>query len=661
MMPSQASVSSSSSSYFQQQQQQYHHQQQSSSQVLSPPATAVSTSESVNDTIVKDLCTKRIQSIVYLKRTLEGRQSWLNTVRLSKRDLAAAFDTEKMKKRTIRNMYLGLSLAPLIELSSLNDLCKTIVNLFAELESWSEHVDKERSKVVRSLFRTTRGTKRVAASGTAEFMSAEAPNLITNEYTYLLTPNLPFAPDYFHTFFTLADMLQEIYYKIMLLLSSSSRPAPPSAFNPASASSASTVGSNSMPSSSSPVSKIGRGVGGSLSLSQSQLGSSTDSDMENDFGKLLGVANGISPNAGREPGITNGMLDLVNKVDGKLKKILVQTAKEVDALARHLMKEELTTLELQVRNLPNNSGSSALAPGANLAGVQSPALGGDRQAFDGPRPGGPGSDRGSLLSPSSASQSGSLPVSREGSSQGLPALPRHPSSDNGRPVDPGLPQNGFRSPPGWSLAPAQQQLPPPPPPPPPQAASMSITSPRSLLLRRKSSGTLSKISIQSQGGPPVPPHPPLPLAAGATAKAPLGAPPPAPPPPTPQSAASALTPMSPLTGRAMGSLPARHGKTPSFSATSSGFEPGAVTYVPNHNTLITGGRGRSPSVSTTGGGGGRGAAGGKVGSALGGGSVGPNEGFHAALLSGVTDAGVSEFGALPEESTSVLGGRTVDA
>ncbi|KAK0560135.1 hypothetical protein OC844_003953 [Tilletia horrida] len=622
----------SGTSYFQQQQ----------SQLLSSSSSMVP--ESANETAVRELCNKRIQSIVYLKRTLEGRQSWLNTVRLSKRDLTAAFDTEKMKKRTIRNMFLGLSLAPLIEMSNLIDLCKAINSLFTELESWSENVDKDRNKVVRNLFRTTRGTKRLAATGSVEFMGAEAPNLMPNEHTYLLTPNLPFAPDYFHTFFTLADMLQEVYYKILLLVAATSKSAPPSSYNPSTTSSYSTIGSSSMSSSTSPVSKIGRGVSGSLSLSQSQLGSAVEHDLDNDFGRLLGVASAPASGSSKDGSLNNASLDLITKADGKLKKILIQTAKEVDALARHLMKEEITTLELQVRNLPNSSGSTALAPGANLAGVSSPLLGGDRSAFDGPRSSAPSiagsigsaAERGSAtqgsLSALMSPIGGSPSVSREGSSQGFPlgSSPNFPPSSyasSNRPADPGLPQGGFRSPPGWSMAPAPAMVVPPPPPPPPQAPP-SAPSPRSLL-RRKSSGTLSKITAQLGGG-----------GGGGTSSAPgaslprqhLPLSPPPPPPPLPVSAAGST-------------LPARHGKTPSFSANSSGFEPGSISFVPNHNSLSgTFGRGRGDAAGD-----GAGGLGGSSGAA---GSQGlqtgkePNEGFHAALLSAV-----NEFGALSTDSS----------
>ncbi|KAK0551270.1 hypothetical protein OC846_001095 [Tilletia horrida] len=361
--------------------------------------------DSPNDILVKDLCNKRLQSIVYLKRTLEGRQAWLNTVRLSRRDLSAAFDSEKMRKRTLRNIYLGLSLAPLIEITSLVDYCKAITQLFTELESWSENVDKDRSKVVRNLFRTTRGSKRfAAAAGSIEFYNAEAPNLLSNEYSYLLTPNIPFTPDYFHAFFTLADMLQEVYYRLLMNINTAAAASTAAAAAGIPKSAASTVSTHSSTlinnhastiSSATSAARSGTGTIGSMSsfqtsstsaLHSKSLHASTDSELENEFGRLLGVSHGqnlVGTNgSGKEPGLSNGMVDMVVKVDGKLKKILVQAAKEIDGLARHLMKEELTTLELQVRNLPNNSGSAVLAPGANLAGVSSPLLGGERSAFD---------------------------------------------------------------------------------------------------------------------------------------------------------------------------------------------------------------------------------------------------------------------------------------
>ena len=52
------------------------------------------------------------------------------------------------------------------------------------------------------------------------FSSTDSDLLPGEEYTYLLTPSLPFEPDFYETFATLCDVLIDCYTKLMGLLSS---------------------------------------------------------------------------------------------------------------------------------------------------------------------------------------------------------------------------------------------------------------------------------------------------------------------------------------------------------------------------------------------------------------------------------------------------------
>lgn len=54
----------------------------------------------------------------------------------------------------------------------------------------------------------------------ASFPHGEQELIPGEEYTYLLTPSLPFEPDYSETFATLCDVLIDCYTKIMTLVSS---------------------------------------------------------------------------------------------------------------------------------------------------------------------------------------------------------------------------------------------------------------------------------------------------------------------------------------------------------------------------------------------------------------------------------------------------------
>ena len=58
------------------------------------------------------------------------------------------------------------------------------------------------------------------SSSTSSFPVSEQELLPGEEYTHLLTPSLPFDPDFFETFATLCDVLIDCYTRIMSLVSS---------------------------------------------------------------------------------------------------------------------------------------------------------------------------------------------------------------------------------------------------------------------------------------------------------------------------------------------------------------------------------------------------------------------------------------------------------
>lgn len=70
---------------------------------------------------------------------------------------------------------------------------------------------------------TTAGT---TTSGTSSFPTSDQDLTPGEEYTYLLTPSLPFDPDFFETFATLCDVLIDCYTRIMSLLPSPSAVGP---------------------------------------------------------------------------------------------------------------------------------------------------------------------------------------------------------------------------------------------------------------------------------------------------------------------------------------------------------------------------------------------------------------------------------------------------
>jgi hypothetical protein len=181
---------------------------------------------------------------------------WFNTLLFNKSDLQKLpyFDSRKLARRATNYLILGLSLPTVIDLSGSNafEFLKTMNALLAEFESFQQiHPPDGSSSLSRGRFpqmfkRTATGGKGRRSSSAAEIglpMGAEdskfsngtvsggSTNSGTNfsagdtdllpgeEYTYLLTPSLPFDPDFYETFATLCDVLIDCYTKTMSLAS----------------------------------------------------------------------------------------------------------------------------------------------------------------------------------------------------------------------------------------------------------------------------------------------------------------------------------------------------------------------------------------------------------------------------------------------------------
>jgi hypothetical protein len=159
------------------------------------------------------------------------------------------FDTRKLARRATNYLLLGLSLPTVLDLNSSNasEFLKTLNALLAEFESFQQMhpADGSSSSLSRRGFpqmfkRTTTTSKSRRTSSAAEiglpagndtdtlnggsnngsFQISETDLLPGEEYTHLLTPSLPFDPDFYETFATLCDVLIDCYTKLMSLIPS---------------------------------------------------------------------------------------------------------------------------------------------------------------------------------------------------------------------------------------------------------------------------------------------------------------------------------------------------------------------------------------------------------------------------------------------------------
>ncbi|KAI0528324.1 hypothetical protein F5B22DRAFT_31336 [Xylaria bambusicola] len=206
---------------------------------------------------IQDLANKRISTLDYLRKAHEGRIYWFNTLLFDKPDLARMpyFDSRKLARRATNYLLLGLSIPVVIDLNSSTPLefLRSLNTLLNEFDSYQQiHTENgvSSSSLSRArlphMFRRPGGKGR-RQSGAASIDYADpnaasfnkdgsavnaAPASVINfglggegndlvageEYTHLLTPNLPFDPDFFETFATLCDVLIDCYSRLMSLL-----------------------------------------------------------------------------------------------------------------------------------------------------------------------------------------------------------------------------------------------------------------------------------------------------------------------------------------------------------------------------------------------------------------------------------------------------------
>ncbi|GLA40074.1 hypothetical protein AnigIFM63309_007680 [Aspergillus niger] len=208
---------------------------------------------------IHDMAAKRISTLGYLRKVHEGRIYWFNTVHFSRTDINRLpyFEPRKLARRAINYLLLGLSLPPILDVSTTPvEFLRALNTLLIEFEAFQQvHPPDGTSSSTLTRARIPQMFKRAAHAGTkarrtssateiglpmqssdptdlksmasnssaaaatVSFPHTEASELLPGEeYTYLLTPLLPFEPDYFETFVTLCDILIDCYTRLVSLV-----------------------------------------------------------------------------------------------------------------------------------------------------------------------------------------------------------------------------------------------------------------------------------------------------------------------------------------------------------------------------------------------------------------------------------------------------------
>lgn len=188
---------------------------------------------------------------------------WFNTLLFAKGDLAKMpyFDARKLARRASNYLLLGMSLPSVLDLNASNPLeyLRALNALLVEFESYQQIHSPDgpsssslsRARIPQMFKRATHAagakgrrtssateiglpmgssdpadlksmTNNVASAGSSAsiFPVSEQELFPGEEYTHLLTPSLPFDPDFFETFATLCDVLIDCYTRIIGLLPS---------------------------------------------------------------------------------------------------------------------------------------------------------------------------------------------------------------------------------------------------------------------------------------------------------------------------------------------------------------------------------------------------------------------------------------------------------
>ncbi|KAH6840739.1 hypothetical protein B0I37DRAFT_222150 [Chaetomium sp. MPI-CAGE-AT-0009] len=222
---------------------------------------------------IQETATKRISTLDYLRKAHEGRIYWFNTLLFDKPDLLRMpyFDARKLGRRATNYLLLGISLPAVIDLNSNTpvEFLRSLNTLLAEFDAFQQ-IHTETGIAATSLTRTripqmfrraaapvSKGRRSSSAAGRDDdigysleqvdsntggpnpptttttapggaaggdhggvmtFGASEVDLLPGEEYTYLLTPTLPFDPDFFETFATLCDVLIDTYSRLLSLV-----------------------------------------------------------------------------------------------------------------------------------------------------------------------------------------------------------------------------------------------------------------------------------------------------------------------------------------------------------------------------------------------------------------------------------------------------------
>jgi len=178
-----------------------------------------------NNELIDNLVKKRLANFDYIKRVHQGTVHWMNTVLLSKDDIRGYYNAQnkqvaskprsatiqatsapkRKRTRTEQWFYIGISLAPLLELESGDPYIAALSTFWTEFEHWKgSGLGKKMLGGMKDIVTVNAKDMRAARTGTGS---------AGNEF--LNTSNIPSTLDTFEVVFSLCDLLEHMYRKFV--------------------------------------------------------------------------------------------------------------------------------------------------------------------------------------------------------------------------------------------------------------------------------------------------------------------------------------------------------------------------------------------------------------------------------------------------------------
>ncbi|KNF00914.1 hypothetical protein PSTG_05809 [Puccinia striiformis f. sp. tritici PST-78] len=312
------------------------------------PSTTTTTTTTTTTNTLESLLTlahKRITTLVYLKKVHQGKVHWFNTILLSRPELEKAFEHNRMINRTTKFAILGMSLSSLLDINSLQDFLKAMTTLLSEFEAMpTDNYKPKISSLSRGIFKQSSKSARKSAGGTDYSITLQD----SGDPSFIYTPNIPFDLDYFEVWITLSDILVEVYQKMIKFISTSTTTMPTNSLSTNSVSPVVTS-SSTLPSTTIPAPPSTLTGQDSITLPVPPTRSSSNYS-------IVSV---------HQTYLNSSHIDLITRIDSKLKKLIVVMTKEIDHLARNAIRDELTNLDPMLLSstypVPSSSSSTSYA------------------------------------------------------------------------------------------------------------------------------------------------------------------------------------------------------------------------------------------------------------------------------------------------------------